>query len=101
MRDRISLDNILRECLGSTYVYYNPPENIKMHYPCIVYDRDDSYTSRADDTLYYKMKRYRITVIDRDPDSEIPDIIEELPYCNFNRSYKADGLCHFVFTLYY
>ena len=101
MRDRISLDNILRECLGSTSVYYNPPENIKMHYPCIVYDRDDSYTSRANDKLYYKMKRYRITVIDRDPDSEIPDAIEELPYCNFNRSYKADGLCHFVFTLYY
>lgn len=101
MRDRISLDNILRNCLDSNSVYYNPPENIKMHYPCIVYDRDDSYTSRADDILYHKMKRYRITVIDRDPDSEIPDIIEELPYCNFNRSYKADGLCHFVFTLYY
>lgn len=101
MRDRISLDNILRNCLDSNSVYYNPPENIKMHYPCIVYDRDDSYTSRADDILYHKMKRYRITVIDRDPDSEIPDIIEELPYCNFDRSYKTDGLCHFVFTLYY
>ncbi len=101
MRSRIDLDNILRECLGSDKVYYNPPENLKLEYPCIVYDRDNSYTAKADDSLYYMMKRYRVNVIDYDPDSELPDIIEKLQYSDIDRTYKFDGLCHWVFTLYF
>ena len=101
MRSRINLHEILVEKMGSRQVYFNPPETIKMKYPCIVYHIDTINTRRADDKLYNGLKRYQIIVIDKDPDSDIPDSIIELPYCSLDRTYKAEGLCHFVFTLYY
>lgn len=72
-----------------------------MVYPCIRYNRDDSITFHADNLLYIFKKRYKVTVIDRDPGSGIPDLVEKLPYTAFDRFYPADGLNHFVFNLYF
>jgi hypothetical protein len=40
-------------------------------------------------------------VIDRNPDSELPDKVIELPLCKFDRFYTADNLNHTVFTLFF
>jgi hypothetical protein len=82
-------------------VYFQPPPNIQMRYPCIVYQRDISRTSFADNLPYIHAKRYQVTVIDRDPDSELPDMVEALPYCSLNRSFAAESLNHYVFTLFF
>jgi len=47
------------------------------------------------------MKRYQVTVIDADPDSIIPEKIEALPMCTFDRQFTADNLYHDVFSLYF
>ena len=83
------------------HVYFQPPTNFQMQYPCIVYKREDSLTRYADDKKYMHAKRYQVTVIDRDPDTELPDKVEELPLCGFDRFFPADGLNHYVFTLYF
>lgn len=70
-------------------------------YPCIRYERFDSFHARADNLLYMFKKRYTVTVIDRDPGSPIPDEVENLPLTRFNRFYTADGLNHFAFQLYF
>lgn len=70
-------------------------------YPCIRYERDDSSPFHADNLLYMFKKRYTVTVVDRDPGSLIPDQVEKLPLTRFNRFYRADGLNHFVFNLYF
>ena len=72
-----------------------------MAYPCIVYRRDYQLSRFADDTPYKHDKRYLVTVIDRDPDSGIPDKIAELPKCIFDRFYTADDLNHDVFKLFF
>ena len=72
-----------------------------MQYSCIIYHRDDIHFRYADNIPYRYAKRYMVTVIDRDPDSAIPDSIALLPYCSFDRSYVADNLNHDVFILYY
>ena len=72
-----------------------------MTYPCIVYKRDDINTTFADDIPYILRKRFLVTVIDRDPDSVIPDRVSELPTALFNRSYVANNLNHDVFTIYF
>jgi hypothetical protein len=46
-------------------------------------------------------KQYQVTVIDRNPDSELPDMVEELPLCSFDRYFAADSLNHYVFTLFF
>lgn len=92
----------LRELLGSEYCYFNPPTNLRMSYPCIRVEASSPSATYANNKIYKYMKGYSLTVIDFDPNSKIPDeILETFPYSRFIRSYKADGLNHFVLELYY
>jgi hypothetical protein len=95
------LQDILVELLGSPNVYFQPPPDLHMLYPCIAYERDDDSTIYADNSPYKYMKRYKITVMDRNPDSLIPDKVRMLPFCKFDRFFAVKGLNHDVFTLYH
>lgn len=101
MAQRLALQTLLEETLGSRNVYFQPPSNISMRYPCIVYSRDDVDVIFADNDPYRLLTRYQVSVIDQDPDSEIPHRVASLPKCRFNRFYTADNLNHDVFTLYF
>lgn len=101
MKTRLMLQKKLEEILGSDNVYFQPPPSIRMKYRCIVYNRSGSDTEFADNILYARRKEYQVIVIDKDPDSEIPDKIEALPFCRFDRFFTSDNLNHFVFTLFY
>lgn len=101
MAQRLALQMLLEEALGSRNVYFQPPSNISMRYPCIVYSRDDVDVIFADNNPYRLLTRYQVSVIDRDPDSEIPHRVASLPKCRFNRFYTSDNLNHDVFTLYF
>ena len=99
MATRLELQEVLEGL--AEHVYFQPPSNVQMQYPCILYERDDTHSDFADNTLYMRMKRYQVTVVDRDPDSEIPDQVEILPYCEFNRAFVADSLHHSVYNLFF
>ncbi len=98
---RLKLHEILVTILGSRHVYFQPPENIKLTYPCIVYGLSGADVRFADNKIYTRFKRYTITVIDENPDSEIPDKIAELPMCRFDRYFTSDNLNHYSFDLYF
>ena len=104
---RLELHDILKHILGSidsSYeknLYFQPPETIKMNYPCIVYKRASGDTQFADNSPYIYRVRYEITVIDENPDSLIPGEIAKLPMCIFDRNYTADNLNHDVYDLYF
>lgn len=99
MAQRLQLQSLLE---GVTeHVYFQPPNNISMQYPCIVYARDGSATEHADNQMYTHIKRYQVTVIDRNPDSSLPDIVEGLDFCQFDRFFAADNLNHWVYTLFF
>lgn len=82
-------------------VYFQPPETVKIEYPCIIYNRSRIDTRLSDDELYGHVIGYMVTVIDPDPDSEIPNKILNLPMSRFIRGYTADNLNHDVFNVYY
>jgi hypothetical protein len=42
-----------------------------------------------------------VTVIDQDPDSEIPDKVAQLPMTTFDRWFAANNLNHDVFDVYF
>ena len=98
---RYELNSLLQEILGSNFVYFQPPENLKLHFPCIIYELSGKDVLHANDAKYRKVRRYTVTVVDKDPDSIIPLKIEELPLCTFDRVYVADNIYHSVYTLYY
>lgn len=99
MASRLQLQSLLETL--TEHVYFQPPVNIQMQYPCIIYIRDSSNTEYAGNLPYAHTKRYQVTVIDRNPDSELPDKVEDLPLCSFNRYFAANNLNHFVFNLFF
>jgi hypothetical protein len=101
MGQRLELQSILIEILETDQVYFQPPPTLVMQYPCIVYRRDYELTRFADDKPYSRKKRYQVTVIDRDPDSGIPDKVADLPLCVYDRFYTAENLNHDVFKLFF
>ena len=38
MASRLNLHNSLIEALGTKSVYFQPPESVKLVYPCIIYE---------------------------------------------------------------
>lgn len=98
--DRGQLQSLLEDLLSSENVYFQPPANVQMQYPCIVYQRDDADTLFASNIPYRYTKKYQVTVIDRNPDSDIPDKVAALPMCTHNRFFAANNLNHDVFTLF-
>jgi hypothetical protein len=99
--DRLQLQTMLENLLGSRHVYFQPPENVKMAYPCIVYERSFVDTRFANDNPYSHLLNYKLTVIDKNPDSILPGKVAMLPTCKFERRFTADNLNHDVYNIYY
>lgn len=99
-RSRLELHEILKGLDGVVDAYFQPKTDLE--FPCIVYERGiRSDVSFADNVKYLFKKGYTLTVIDRNPDSLIPDQVEGLPYCQFDRFFRTEGLNHFVFQLFF
>lgn len=99
MDPRLQLQSLLESI--TEHVYFQPPTNIQLQYPCIIYQRDNAESVFANNDTYRFVKRYLVTVIDRNPDSALPDMLANLPLCKFNRFYTADDLNHDVFNLFF
>lgn len=100
-RSQAELQAILAALDGVEMAAFQPPPNQAIVYPAVIYERDDSFTTKADNILWFLKKRYTVTVIDRKPDSLIPDQVENLPYASFDRFFIANGLNHFVYQLFF
>lgn len=99
---REQLQEILENLIGPDgKVYFQPPPNIIITYPCIVYKRRSAQALHAGNQLYKRVKRYELQIITRDPDSDIPEKVAKLPLCSFDRFYIADNLNHDVYSIYF
>jgi hypothetical protein len=101
MNKRLELQNILETLMGNRHVYYQPPENLKMEYPCIRYSKSDILSNHADNINYINKINYEIIVIDKNPDNVVIEKILELPLSSYDRHYVSDNLNHDVIRLYY
>lgn len=100
MNSRIELHYEL--CRITNNAYFQPPETIKLKYPCIIYKLETERPTYADDMIYKNCDCYTVTYITKDPDVPIRRQMHSLfKYCKFDRVYTVDGLNHFVFTLFY
>ena len=102
MESRLRLHEELCGLLGSRNVYFQPPENIKLKYDCIVYNKADKTLRHANNKKYYMMDRYEVTIIYKDPDNNLTDeILEHFMYSGFERHFTSDNLNHDVLSIYY
>ena len=101
MANRLDLQSLLEELLGSRNVYHTPPESIKMQYPAIRKKKKKIESVHADDSKYLMRDCYELIVISRTPDHPVIKRLLALPYCGYDRPYVADNLYHDVLTIYY
>ena len=98
---RVNLHEDLVRILGTSNVYYQPPETIKMAYPCIVYQQDRISTRFANNRPYNHQFRYSVTFITKNVDASVVNQLLMYPRCSFDRHFTSDNLHHYVFNLYY
>lgn len=101
MAPRTDLQTLLQGLQDGIHVYFQPPPNVTMIYPAIVYNRDFQDVDFADNIVWYRSIRYQVTVIDPDPDSDLPDKVGELPLSRYVRHFTTENLNHDVYDLYY
>lgn len=101
MGTRLELQSTLEDLQDGVAVYFQPPANVEMAYPAIVYNRDYQLSLFADNQRYAFTRRYQIMVIDRDPDSAIPDKVSALPMSKYVRHFTTEGLNHDIYYVYF
>ena len=100
MSRRLDLHRELQGVLGTDKVYFQPPPNVEMSYPCIVYYKQDIRPIRADNIAYLVTTRYQIIVMYQDPDSDLSEKIACLPGADFARHYVSNNIYHDVVYLH-
>ena len=96
---RLELHEVLCDILGCRCVYFQPPESLKINYPAIVYKRNKIDNKFANNEQYTTYREYEITLLDKNPDSEIVSKIEKLRYCEHIRTFATQGINHDVFKI--
>lgn len=82
-------------------VYFQPPANKKLTYPCIIYKLENVDVTFADNGAYRVMDEYSLTYITRDPDDiKIREFVL-LRYCQMTNTSISDNLRHYYYRLYF
>ena len=106
-KSRKDLDKLLRDILAANGIsrsnlYFQPPNDVHLSYPCIIYSLSKIDTDNADNQLYRAINRYDILVISNDPDNTIAlSIMSTIGTCFHSRRYVSDNLYHDALTLYF
>lgn len=83
-------------------VYFQPPSNHVMHYPCFVYQLERGMSERADGKPYTIYDQYQVTYISRNPDNEElrSSMLYGFDHCSFETRIPIDGLYQDNFRVY-
>lgn len=83
-------------------VYFQPPETMKLQFPCIVYFKTNVMVLRANNNVYKNSQSYTVTYVTKDPDSEVPfDILRHFKYTKIDSFYKSENMNHTKLTIFY
>lgn len=98
-RPRSELSAKLHEFCGN--VYFQPPANKSLSFPCIVYSLSRVGVVFADNGPYRTYDEYSVTYITRDPDDVTIHELALLSMCRMTNTGKNDNLHHYYYQLYY
>jgi hypothetical protein len=92
------LSSIMEDSGEEPHLYFQPPETIKLEYPCMVYHLKTLTSRKANDKPYHKIIGFDITYITRSPASSVPSRMLSEQYMNFDRYYTSENLHHYAYT---
>lgn len=100
MRTYRDLLHLLQKAVDHNRVYFQPPENLKIGYPAVIFHLSKIKLDHADDVPYKGAREYSVTLIAKEPEPKVLDEILKIPYTTLDTTYIVDGMNHFVFTTY-
>lgn len=78
-------------------LYFQPPSDVRLSYPCIVYTKMALSNLKANDGNYISRIGYQITVIENDPDSNVAfEMIRDNPTWVWSSHFVQDNLNHTI-----
>ena len=92
------LSDVMASCDEEPCLYFQPPETVKLRYPCIIYQLKSMTSIFADDDPYRTTIFYDITYITRSPISTVPMAFAKRHGFVFDRYYVAENLHHYAYT---
>ena len=98
---RLEFHAVLESFLDGGKAYFQPPPNLQMSFPAIVYGLDEQSSEHANNAPYILTDRYLVTVLDQDPDSIIPRKVAMLPRTRWVRAFKQNDLNHTIYATYF
>lgn len=102
MDRRLKLHDELIKTFGIKNCYFQPPESVKLEYPCIIYRLNTGDTQFADNFPFVFRRQYEVIVVSKDPDdSLIEKVAYHFPMSRLSRFYTSDNLNHWVYMIYY
>lgn len=97
-----SIEGLALKKDGKPAVYFQPPSNVRMVFPCIIYNKSPIDIKHADNDSYILTGHYSLTVVDSDPDTKIPErLIKALKTATPGRIFTSDNLNHYTFSIYF
>lgn len=107
MRHRLELQKKLEAILGTREVFFQPPESKKItNFPVIIYTLQQVNTTFASNKRYKIDEAYQITLITKDPETDLYEKIlsafeEDINFhILFDRLTPMNNLNHFYYTVY-
>lgn len=101
MDRRLLFQAVLESLKVGMKVYFQPPSDITMTYPCIVYEHNPGSTKFANNRPYTYEQQYEVKLISRVPEPDLFQKLAFLPKSLHARSYVTDNLNHSVFSIYF
>ena len=95
---REKLSQFMLDCGETPKLYFQPPESVKLEYPCMIYHLRTMSSRKANNRPYHKTIGFDITYITRSHSSKVPDRMLDEPLFSFDRYYTAENLHHYAYT---
>lgn len=101
-QNRLKLHKELKELLGNANVYFQPPENVKIKYPCIIYSKNAPRTRSSENKTYLVFDYYEIQLIEREAETDMDaKMLDHFSMIRVGRKYVYENLYHTTYSLYY
>lgn len=98
-KPRKELSKILHDICDN--VYFQPPESVRLVYPCIIYSLSSENIKHASDSNYIFYNQYSIQLISKTSEPIQMEKLRSLSLCSMNRVFIADNLYHYNYTIYF
>lgn len=102
MDRRQKLHEELKRVTGIKNVYFQPPESIKLKYPCVIYSKQPFRTVRANNTAWINNRPYRVVIVCSDGDNKFAEmLLNGFKYCSYDSRYISNNMYHDSLTIFY